>query len=415
MSDLFSEIDVAPFAWQPSRAAALHRLRMFVPRSGRDYAATRNYDLGPDDRSNVSALSPWVRYRVVHEAEIVSAVLGRYSLSTAEKFIQEVFWRGYFKGWLEQRPQVWRDYVSVRNRLLDRLETDATLSGRYGEAIEGRTGIECFDAWAAELRQTGYLHNHARMWFASIWIFTLKLPWQLGADFFYRHLLDGDPASNTCSWRWVGGLHTPGKHYVARASNIGKYTNGRFNPAGLLASDPLPLGGEDNPARRPLPAPPGISPGRPSLLVLHEDELSIAHLPVDEWNIKGVLIADLLERRSLCPVGHAVRQHVTGLIADCHADIRTRLGLTASVATSLDDLASHARACGAEQVIMPCVPAGHTADAMADLPRTLAVAGIGLGVYRHAYDAVTWPHAGGGFFKLKSQLPAIIDRLGLKP
>ena len=397
----------------PTRTAGLDRLTAFLPLAGAAYARNRNHDL--PNQSHVSGLGPYLRHRMVTEKEVVRAVLGAHGAPQAVKFIDEVYWRSYWKGWLELRPGIWTDYRKALSAALDQVKTQDGLRRSWEEACNGQTGIDGFDDWARQLVATGYLHNHARMWFASIWLFTLKLPWQLGADFFYRHLLDGDPASNTCSWRWVGGLHTPGKHYVARASNIGKYTNGRFNPAGLLASDPLPLGGEDNPARRPLTAPPGISPGRPSLLVLHEDELSIAHLPVDEWNIKGVLIADLLERRSLCPVGHAVRQHVTGLIADCHADIRTRLGLTASVATSLDDLASHARACGAEQVIMPCVPAGHTADAMADLPRTLAVAGIGLGVYRHAYDAVTWPHAGGGFFKLKSLLPAIIDRLGLKP
>ena len=100
----------------------------------------------------------------------------------------------------------------------------------YRAAIDGETGIECFDAWSAELCETGYLHNHARMWFASIWIFTLKLPWRLGADFFYRHLLDGDAASNTLSWRWVAGLHTRGKPYAARADNIATYSGGRFTP-----------------------------------------------------------------------------------------------------------------------------------------------------------------------------------------
>ena len=50
------------------------------------------------------------------------------------------------------------------------------------------------------------------MWFSSIWIFTLDLPWQLGAEFFMKYLRDGDPASNTLSWRW-----TPkGKNYVAQ-------------------------------------------------------------------------------------------------------------------------------------------------------------------------------------------------------
>ena len=78
-------------------------------------------------------------------------------------------------------------------------------------AVTGSTGIDGFDDWARELTHTGWLHNHARMWFAFIWIFTLELPWALGADFFLRHLVDGDPASNTLSWRWVAGLYTRAK------------------------------------------------------------------------------------------------------------------------------------------------------------------------------------------------------------
>ena len=93
----------------------------------------------------------------------------------------------------------------------------------------GATAIEPFNDWVRELKETGYLHNHARMWFASIWIHTLELPWYLGADFFLKHLLDGDEAVNTLSWRWVAGLHTKGKTYLARASNIEKYTNGRYS------------------------------------------------------------------------------------------------------------------------------------------------------------------------------------------
>jgi len=228
-------------AWVPTRQAALDRLDAFLPAAGRAYAARRNFDLGPDDRSNVSALSPFVRHRLILEQEIVAATLERHRFSAAERFIQEVFWRTYFKGWLEQRPQVWTRYREDCAGLFDQLERDGALERRYAEAVEGRTGIDCFDAWAGELVGTGYLHNHTRMWFASIWIFTLDLPWQLGADMFYRHLLDGDPASNTLSWRWVGGLHTRGKTYLARASNIARYTNGRFNPEGELApTAPVP-------------------------------------------------------------------------------------------------------------------------------------------------------------------------------
>ena len=58
------------------------------------------------------------------------------------------------------------------------------------------------------------------MWFASIWIFTLELPWQLGAEFFMQHLYDGDAASNTLGWRWVAGVQTQGKHYLASEWNL---------------------------------------------------------------------------------------------------------------------------------------------------------------------------------------------------
>ena len=78
------------------------------------------------------------------------------------------------------------------------------------------------------------------MWFASIWIFTLNLPWQKGAEFFMKHLFDGDAASNTLSWRWVAGLQTKGKHYVAQAWNISKFTNNKYQNV-KLNENALPL------------------------------------------------------------------------------------------------------------------------------------------------------------------------------
>ena len=121
---------------------------------------------------------------------------------------------------MELRPSVWTDFCESYQSI--------EKSKFYKKAIDGNTGIMCFDEWVIELKEKNYLHNHARMWFASIWIFTLRLPWQLGAAFFMEHLYDGDPASNTLSWRWVAGIQTKGKHYLARSANISKFTNQRF-------------------------------------------------------------------------------------------------------------------------------------------------------------------------------------------
>ena len=200
-------------------------LNNFIQKDILSYSKNRNYDFGPERRSNVSVLSKYISHRVINEYDVIGSALSSYPLSKIEKYIQEVFWRIYWKGWLEHRPMVWSDYLSYTYS--DNNNTD------YNNAIEGTTGIECFDSWVVELKDKNYLHNHTRMWFASIWIFTLNLPWQLGANFFMRHLFDGDSASNTLSWRWVAGLQTVGKHYLATASNISKYTNNKFEPKNL--------------------------------------------------------------------------------------------------------------------------------------------------------------------------------------
>jgi deoxyribodipyrimidine photo-lyase len=227
----------SPLDFLPTRAAALVRLEAFLPDAGR-YAAERNYVRPGHD--NVSRISPWVQKRLLLESEIVAAARAQWSFPAVEKFVQEVYWRTYWKGWLEQRPEAWSRWVEAVPKLRDSLSAEqrSTLEA----AFAGRTGIAGFDAWAQELVATGYLHNHARMWFASIWIFTLRLPWELGAAFFYEHLLDGDVASNTLSWRWVAGLQTPGKTYVARADNIAHYTDSRHAPqTSQLASTAFPI------------------------------------------------------------------------------------------------------------------------------------------------------------------------------
>ncbi|MDA9814402.1 DNA photolyase [Candidatus Pelagibacter sp.] len=210
--------------FEASRAKAVDKLNHFVENNLSEYSKLRNFDFGPDDRSNISCLSPYITHGIINELEVIDKSLKKFSFAKNEKFIQEVLWRVYWKGWLELRPNVWSDYLVELNNLRNEFKSNQN----YLNAIEGKTNIECFNQWVKELKENNYLHNHTRMWFASIWIFTLELPWQLGAEFFMQHLYDGDAASNTLGWRWVAGIQTQGKHYLASEWNIKKFTNNRF-------------------------------------------------------------------------------------------------------------------------------------------------------------------------------------------
>ena len=229
--------------FEASRAKAVDKLNHFVENNLSEYSKLRNFDFGTDNRSNISCLSPYITHGIINELEVIDKSLKKFSFQKNEKFIQEVLWRVYWKGWLELRPNVWSDYLMELDNLRDEYKSNHS----YLRAIEGKTDIECFNQWIIELKENNYLHNHARMWFASIWIFTLELPWQLGAEFFMKHLYDGDAASNTLGWRWVAGVQTQGKHYLASEWNINKFTNNRFQNIKLNENAPPKISGKSFP------------------------------------------------------------------------------------------------------------------------------------------------------------------------
>ncbi len=215
-----------------NRNDALKKLDEFIEKNLLEYNKLRNFDFGIQNRKNTSCLSPYVTHGIINETEIINKVLKKHLFGKSEKFIQEVLWRIYWKGWLELRPDVWDDYLISLKTFREKYKTNEN----YLNAIEANTKIQCFDDWVKELKETNYLHNHVRMWFASIWIFTLNLPWELGAEFFLKHLYDGDSASNTLGWRWVAGIQTSGKHYLASEWNIKKFTNNRYEKIQLNES-----------------------------------------------------------------------------------------------------------------------------------------------------------------------------------
>lgn len=395
-----------------TRTEALNRLHRFAPAAGREYASRRNYDLPDRGHPHVSQLSPYLRHRLITEPEVIQAVLGRHSATAAEKFIQEVVWRTYWKGWLEMRPGVWGAYRQGLDRVLARAEKDADLGAALARAEAGQTDIDAFNAWVRELVSTGYLHNHARMWVASIWIFTLRLPWEAGADFFMRHLLDGDPASNTLSWRWVAGLQTRGKHYIARSSNISKYTEGRHNPEWRLETGAAALEGPDHSVARPAPLGELPQPGLRTGVLLTEEDLSPGFI-LDALQDQPVAHAGLIsvDSRSPRPMSPLVATFTRAAMEDALARWASKLGRPAPLTPHVADIVDWARAGGVEQIVAPFAPVGPAASALAALQRALNDDGIVLVQVMRDWDRAAWPHATAGFFKFKAQIPNLIRGL----
>jgi deoxyribodipyrimidine photo-lyase len=432
-----------------TREAGLARLREFVPRAGRTYSSERNLDRGPDDRTNVSNLSPWVRHRLVTERDLVEAVLQRHSPEASSKFVQEVFWRTYWKGWLELRPGAWARYVASVGPTGENLTSNERSS--FDTAVAGTTGIDGFDDWARELVATGYLHNHARMWFASIWIFTLRLPWQLGANFFMRHLLDGDPASNTLSWRWVAGLQTVGKTYLATTQNIESATGGRFRPRGLATHAFAVEDDAPTPSPLPAPQPESLPSGRVALL-LHEDDLHAESL-APSLEASGARVVAIAAPRSGEPrstlssssvsSGSSVSSMPSGssgssgsssgtielpngaastspLVVAFTRDALTdgldrageHYGAEAKVLDELraSDVIYWLRSHDATALVTPYAPVGPVRDQLDRLTRDLAAEGVTLSRMLRPWDAQAWPHAARGFFSFRERIPGLLGQ-----
>jgi len=405
-----SDLDAA---WpRATRAAALAALDAFVPETGEAYARHRNRDCGPDQPGHVSRLSPWIRHRLISEAEVAGAVLAQHAPEAAEKFLQELCWRSYWKGWLELRPAVWDRY---RVQVADDLEStsrDTALHRRLHTAMRGETSIAGFDDWVHELVATGYLHNHARMWFASIWIFTLKLPWALGADWFLRHLLDGDPASNTLSWRWVAGLHTPGKTYLARADNIRRHSARPFeiSASQLAARAPACSEAAPPPPAGRLAAAETPTLGLRSGLLLTEDDTSAEHwLAVPASDVVAVAGLNASRWRSPLAVAAPVLAFSDQALGDAIARAVRHWQAEAAdpaVTSTGEALRNWIDAHRLKQLIIPWVPCGAGRDRLAEV---LGQAGVPSDVRvcqpRRPWDDYCWPLASSGFFRFWKALP----------
>jgi deoxyribodipyrimidine photo-lyase len=372
------------------REKALEALDTFINNDIVNYSSKRNYDFGPTDRKNVSCLSPYVSHRLINEYEISKKVLSKHSYQKVEKYIQEIYWRVYWKGWLELRPKVWDDFTEDLNIIEE--------SENYYLAIEGQTKIECFNDWVKEIKEYNYLHNHARMWFASIWIFTLGLPWQKGAEFFMKYLLDGDAASNTLSWRWVGGLQTKGKHYLAQSWNIRKFLNKKYQNI-ELRENVLPL--IDNREYKISPIEIQKNNNKNEYLIVFENDLSIESLKIK--NYKKIYFVLLDNKSRLLKLDLKVLNYKKNIIKDQINKINNSFVLINE--NEIEELLENLKNF---DIVYPSI-----GENMSFLKKMIKEKKLNLNFITRGEDIFCWNFSNKGYFNFKSNIPKILAKFQL--
>ena len=376
--------------FEASRAKAINQLDNFVENNLAEYSRLRNFDFGPEKRLNVSCLSPYITHGIINEKEVIQKSLSKFSFSKNEKFIQEVLWRTYWKGWLELRPNVWTDYLLE----LDKIKKEFQNNQDYLSAIDGKTNIDCFNEWVNELKENNYLHNHTRMWFASIWIFTLELPWQLGAEFFMQHLFDGDAASNTLGWRWVAGIQTQGKHYLASEWNIKKFTNNRFQKVKLNENAPPKVSEKSyNVVKQNFTNPQNFEEKN---LLVFENNLSFEITDFKDKNFKKIyLVSNENDNRSI-KLSEKLLKFKSQLIEDQEKRLKDQ-SIDCEI-INISEITNIENCCG----LYPTI--GENLD-------FLNSNNLGIHFLYRNIDQNAWKYCNKGFFNFKKYIPKIIEHI----
>ena len=367
-------------------------LDIFIDNYLQNYGSKRNFDLGPP-HPNVSKLSPFIRRRFLSEKEILKTIFPKYSLNSVDKFVQEIFWRTYWRGWLEFHPKVYADF----DKKIKQYE------------IPKKTGIKCFDHWTEELLDTGYLHNHARMWYASIWIFTLKRSWEEGAKFFSDYLIDWCPASNTLGWRWVAGLQTVGKNYIARSENIKTFTNNKFYPKNQLNESSCPISSE-------------INLNENVISNIQYDEVDIKSL---DKSILGLVLTnnDLSLHKSINKnIDHFAKclfymkgETKSNLVKNFEKDLFLNVLKdipNCEFISSFDELVIWAKSKKIENLIIPFETVGNKILNNENLLSRLKSKDINCIFYLRNWDKLAFPYAKKGFFPFKKKIPELLKQSG---
>lgn len=304
--------------------------------SSRSSALTGWSDLAKTKGSLESAgLTAALRYRLFHEGEACESLLAEHKPATVEAQLKDLCVRTYWRGWSESRPQIYLSFL--RSCEDDRRRFQGTQA--LAAALEGRTGLAAFDEWNREMLETGFLPQQARLWYASIWIFTLRLPWSLGAAHAAEHLIDADPAGQVLLWRWVAGLHLAPKPFVARAADISKWSKGRFDLTGHLNESPVALTGPALPPAlfHDLPQEPSDVLGENFALLVTPDDLCPEASSISGLKPKLILTTSFENLNKACRFGPKVQEYVGEALADTKQRLEQHYGCRVEALNSSED------------------------------------------------------------------------------
>jgi hypothetical protein len=373
-----------------TRKEALKILENFIVQDISNYASQRNFDFGPNSRKNISCISPYITHRLITEFETTKIVLSKRSFLKVEKFVQEIFWRIYWKGWLELRPKVWSDFLED----LKNIKEDE----HYINAINGKTNIQCFNDWVLELKDYNYLHNHTRMLFASIWIFTLGLPWQKGAEFFMKHLLDGDAASNTLSWRWVAGIQTKGKNYIAQNWNISKFSNNKYKDMDLN-ENPKPIIDQREYEISPFEI--NETDKKSENVIFFDNETNFKFFSLDKYKKIYCILLSPEERK--VALSNKVLEYKKKLIKNQIEESNSNIEFVDG--KKFTDLSNSVKDFDA---IYPCV-----GENMSFIKRIINTNDLKINYLVREEDKFCWQFSNKGYFNFKSNIPKILSKFKL--
>ena len=209
LKDLFPETSSAS-SW-PTRQRALEKFKKFNPLK---YAKTRNFING-----QVSKLSSLIKHGVITNNELFEMIRDKFGFTESEKFFQELAWRDFWRSYAYLHPdQLWIDIENYKTGFQASEYNDIMPE----DIVFAKTPTQIINKFILELKETGYLHNHARMYLASYVIHFRRVKWQVGAKFFLTHLIDGDIASNNFSWQWIASTFSR-KPYIFNLENVQKY------------------------------------------------------------------------------------------------------------------------------------------------------------------------------------------------